>query len=263
MPTFGARPASGASVPHRAAKLDLGRVVRETVRTCREQWRLLLVAGLIVFIPLGFVEALDASLQELDFDDLDDAAFLGVLAVAFGHAGSALLGEVFYAGVVAAGVSQTRRGAQPRLREIARTIPYGRLAVVDVQFALIAAVGLLLLVVPGFIFFVWFVLAGPVVEVEGRRPVAALRRSRELVRGSFWRVVAIVIPLELGTNLLVDVAGSAGHAVLGESFLAEWAGSALGGVVATPIWAATIVVLMYELRALRAPGEGAATEPQR
>lgn len=251
------------AVPDRTAKLNFGRVVRETLRTCREQWRLLLVAGLIVFVPLGFVEALDASLQELDLDDLDDFAFLGVVVVAVGHAGSALLGEVFFAGVVAAGVSHVRAGERSRLREIARTIPYGRLAIVDVLFALIAIAGLLLLVVPFFVFFVWFVLSGPVVEVEGRRPLAALRRSRELVRGSFWRVFAIVIPLELATNALVDVAGSAGHAALGDSFVGEWAGSALGGVVVTPIWAATIVVLTYELIALKAPGEGAAIEPQR
>lgn len=244
-----------------AAKLDLGAVARGIVRTCREQWRLLLVGGLIVFVPLGLVEAVDGRLQELDLDNLDNLALFGVLAVAFGHAGSALLGEVFYSGVVAAGVAETRGRGRHTLRGIARAVPYGRLAVVDVLFALIAVIGLLLFVVPGFIFFVWFVLSGPVVKIEGRRPLAALRRSRELVRGNFWRVFGVVIPLELGTDLLVDGAAAVGHAALGESFLGEWAGAALGGVIATPLWAAAIVVLTYELIALRGPAEAAEPQP--
>lgn len=245
-----------------AAKLDLGAVAHGVVRTCREQWRLLLVGGLIVFVPLGFVEAVDGRLEELDLDDLDDLAFIGVIAVAFGHAGSALLGEVFYSGVVAAGVAETRGGRRHTLPGIARAVPYGRLALVDVLFALIVVVGLLLLVVPGFIFFVWFAFSGPVVKIEGRPPLAALRRSRELVRGNFWRLFAVVIPLELGTDLLVDAAAALGHATLGESFLGEWAGAALGGVIATPLWAAAIVVLTYELIALRGPAEAETAEPQ-
>lgn len=245
-----------------AAKLDLGAVVRGIVRTCRKQWRLLLVAAVIVFIPLGFIEALDASLQELDFDQLDELAFLGVMAVAFGHAGAALIGDVFYSGVVAAGVSEARGGGRHTLGGIARSVPYGRLAIVDVAFALIAGVGLLLLVVPGFVFFVWFVLAGPVVKIEQRRPLDALRRSRELVRGNFWRVFAVVVPLELGTDALVEASGEAGHAALGDCFFAEWAGSALGGVIATPLWAAAIVVLTYELIAVGGPAEDRADGAQ-
>lgn len=245
-----------------SAKLDLAAVARGIVRTSREQWRLLLVAGLIVFVPLGLIEAADSRVGELDLDDLDDLAALGVLAVAFGHVGSALLGEVFYSGVVAAGVSETRGGGAHTLAGIAGTIPYGRLALVDLLFALITVAGLLLFVVPGLILFVWFALSGPVVKIEGRRPIAALRRSRELVRGNFWRVFAVVIPLELGTDLLVDAAAALGHAALGESFLGEWAGAVLGGVIATPLWAATIVVLTYELIALGGTGEGEAAKAQ-
>ena len=236
-----------------AARLEFGVVARGIARTCREQWRLLLAGGVIVFVPLGFVEALDATLQDRDLDRLDELAFLGVVAVAFGHAAAALLGEVFYSGVVASGVSEARGGGHHTLGGIARSVPYGRLAIVDVAFALIAGVGLLLGVLPGIVFFVWFVLAGPLVKIERRRPVDALRRSRELVRGSFWRVLVLVVPLELGTEALAGLAAAACHA-LGDSLWTEWAGSALGAIITTPLWAAAIVVLTYELIALRGPG---------
>jgi hypothetical protein len=237
-------------MPADRPKLDLGEMVRGTLRTCRAQWRLLLVAGLILFVPLGLLEALDARLQGQNVDELSDLAAAGVLAVGFAHAATALLGEVFYSGVVAAGVMEARGGRRPRLGRIARTVPYGRLVVVDLLFALIVLIGLTLLVVPGFVFFIWLALAGPAVEIEGRRPIDALGRSRELVRGSFWRVLAIVVPLELVTDAVFNAAGEGGTRVLGDSLVADWTGSAIGGLLATAPYAAATVVLTYELIAL-------------
>ena len=96
----------------------------------------------------------------------------------------------------------------------------------------------------------WLAVAGPAVEIEGRRPVDALRRSRELVRGSFWRVLAILVPLELVTDAVFDAAGEGGTRLLGDSLVADWAGSAIGGLLATAPYAAAIVALTYELIAL-------------
>lgn len=237
-------------MPASDAKLKLGTVLRDIARTCREQWRLLLVAGVVVFVPLGLIEALDERIQEIDLDEVGDLAALAVVGVAFGHAGTALMGEVFYSGIVAAGVTGTRRGERHTLGAIARRIPYGRLVLVDLLFALIVIMGILLLVVPGIVFMVWFGLAGPIVEIEKRGPLAALRRSRDLVRGSFWRVLAIVAPIGLATNALVDAVGALGSLALGDSLAGDWAGSALGGLLATPLYAAALVVLTYELLAL-------------
>jgi hypothetical protein len=228
-------------------RLRLGEVWRGIGRLYRDQWRLLLSAGLLVFAPLGLVEALDAHFQELDIDQLDDLAAVGVIALALGHAVTSLLGEVFYSGVVAAGVFRSGDGQRPTIRGIAAAIPWWRLVAVDLLFALITTLGLLLLVVPGFVFLVWFALAGPIVEFERRRPVAALRRSRELVRGSFWRAFAVVVPVVLVTNAVVDAVGAAGRSVIGESLLGEWVGSSLGELLATPLYAAAVVVLTLEL----------------
>jgi hypothetical protein len=201
-------------------------------------------------VPLGLIEALDERVQEVDLDEVNDLTALAMVGVAFGHAGTALVGEVFYSGIVAAGVTGMRRGERQTLGAIARRIPYGRLVLVDLLFALIVVVGILLLVVPGIVFLVWFGLAGPVVEIEKRGPLAALRRSRELVRGSFWRVLAIVLPVGIATNALVDAGGELGSLALGDSLAGDWAGSALGGMLGTPLYAAALVVLTYELLAL-------------
>lgn len=59
--------------------------------------------------------------------------------------------------------------------------------------------GIVLLVVPGIIFAVWLTLVPYVVVDEGIGGIAALRRSRDLVRGRFWEIA--------GSNLLSSITG--------------------------------------------------------
>ena len=71
----------------------------------------------------------------------------------------------------------------------------------------------MLLIVPGIVFFVWFSISGPVVKIERRAPRDALRRSRELVQRSFWRVFAIVIPVVFLTDAAVSAVARLGHSI--------------------------------------------------
>jgi hypothetical protein len=236
-------------VPAGHAKLSLAETLRGVVRTCREQWRLLLVAGLVVFIPLGFLEALDNHAGDIQIENIGDIVAIEAILVGLLHAGTSLWGEIFYTGVVAAGVSELMGGRRAGLRHVARVLPYGRLIAVDLLFGLVVLVGLALLVLPGVLFYVWFSLAGVVVKVENRRVRDSLRRSRELVRGSFWRVFAVVIPAELLSSAVVDLGGTIGHGLV-DGFAGEWLGAALGGLLATPLYAVAVVVVTYQLIAL-------------
>ncbi len=60
---------------------------------------------------------------------------------------------------------------------------------VSVLVGLITLAGMFLLVVPGFIFAVWYSLATLVFVLEGVKGYAALKRGKTLVRGRFWAVV--------------------------------------------------------------------------
>ena len=55
------------------------------------------------------------------------------------------------------------------------------------------AVGLFLLIIPGLVLLTWWVLVPAVVVVENSAPVAALGRSKELVRGYGWEVFGIIV----------------------------------------------------------------------
>jgi len=62
---------------------------------------------------------------------LGTAAALAVLAI------TALLGEVFYTGAVTATLTHAHDGRPPTLHEVARSIRYGRLIVVDLLYGVI------------------------------------------------------------------------------------------------------------------------------
>ena len=62
---------------------------------------------------------------------------------------SRCLGDVLYTGIVARAVVSVRLGDHRSLWEIARTLPYLRLAVADVLLAVIVGIGIVALIIPG------------------------------------------------------------------------------------------------------------------
>ena len=135
----------------------------------------------------------------------------------------------------------------PSLREIAREVEYGRLIAIDVIYAVVVAIGFLLLFVPGVVAFVFLALAAPIVEIEGRGVRDALRRSVRLVRGRFWTVLAILLPIELIGDGLTQLLTNLPHHLLGNSFLADWVADVLANLATTPFYAVAAVLLTVEL----------------
>jgi hypothetical protein len=242
-------------VAARGGKLSLRSFLRGDAAVIRAQWRLLLIAALVVFVPVGLLEALDDRIQEVDSDAFTDFQLAALIAIAVVHASTALIGEVFYTGVVAAAVTETRTGTGRSLAHIARTLPYGKLVAADVLFAVAVVLGLVALVVPGILFFTWFALVAPVIELEKRPVLDAFRRSRELVRGNFWRILVLLLVFEVVTSALADGAGSLAGAILGDTLLADWLGAAVAGVLLTPLYAVAVVVIAWELIELESGSE--------
>lgn len=224
-------------------------MIARAARIYRERWRTLLGAGLIIFIPLGGMELLDHELQEpLSHPEAGFALVAAGLAAALGHAAAALLGEVIYAGVVAAMVTGGEGERAPSLRELIRHLPLLRLAAVDLSWVLVVAAGLIALVVPGFIFMAWFALVAPAVEIEDRGIVAAFRRSRELVRRRFWLVFWLIVPVLIGGDALADLGQSISLWGLGEGWLADWIASVIANLISSPPYALVAVLLFLGLR---------------
>jgi hypothetical protein len=219
---------------------------RRIIATLRAEALPLLTVAAIVFVPLSLLEAAGEQL-EIDLDDVTVLEAGGLAIAALVQIGTSLVGEVFYAGVVAALIVEKRTGVRRRLGDVARELPYMRLLAVDLLYSLGVAVFILLLIVPGVLFFTYYAVTAPVVEIEDRGIRAAFRRSRELVRGHFWTVLAILLPVSTVIELLTEADQAAVKALLGHSLLSDWLGTSIVNVALTPIYAVAAVVLTIEL----------------
>lgn len=217
-------------------------------RTYLRWARSLLPLAVIVFVPLGLIHAitLNADAGSLDFGAGGVAIFAlagGLLALA----ATGLVGEVFYAGAVAISLTHPHDGRPPSLREIAAMIDYRALIAVDLIYGLLVSIGLVLLVVPGILAFVYLGLAAPVVEIEHHGIRAAFTRSMQLVRGNFWALCAVLVPIELVGDALIDLATALAQNLLGDSIAAAWLADTLSNVVFTPFYAVAAVLIAIDL----------------
>ncbi len=238
------------------------------VRTARVSWRragYLLLLGAVIFVPLGLVDALTDRIRELHAESPDEVFDLGTVAVIAGlmvQAATTLLGEVFYAGAVGLAMREGEDSPPPALRNVARRLSYGRLIAVDILFGLGTALGLLLLIVPGIVFFGWFALAGPIVEIEDRGVRAAFARSRRLVRGSFWTVVLVLVPIVVASELLAEGLLQLPHLLIHNALFSDWFGEALSNILVSPLYAVAAVLMTLEFSA-RKPDETPETDEGR
>jgi hypothetical protein len=179
--------------------------------------------------------------------DVTSGIKLAALALAVGAVTlTGLLGEVFFSGAIAISLTHPHGEDPPPLREIARRLRYGRLIAVDLAFVGIVAVGLLLGVVPGVLAYVWLGLAGPLVELEGSGPGGALRRSMQLVRGGFWLVFWVLVPIELVGDAIGRGLAALVHDVFGHTFLATWLAESLADAALSPVFAVAAVLLTVD-----------------
>ncbi len=79
---------------------------------------------------------------------------------------------------------------------------------VGVLAGLVVVGGLFLLLVPGIIFYVWFVFSSMVVVFENEKGMNALLKSRELVRGCWWGIFGRLIffaVILIGISIILEM----------------------------------------------------------
>lgn len=97
--------------------------------------------------------------------------------------------------------------------------------VLSVLVGVATGIGFLLLIIPGIILSVWFLFSQFVFVLEGKRSIAAMKASREYVRGKWWQVfyrlvvlllvmLVVYLPAAWLVTLLVPGEGTLVHDVL-------------------------------------------------
>jgi hypothetical protein len=188
-------------------------VVRAAGHLYRRHLLRVAVTALLVFAPLDVLEKVGESVaNELESQSVVLGSLLDAAAVAV--IGLSLLAEIFYAGLLDYTVGATLDAEPPpSIRSIFLRLPYWRLIGTELLAVLVIVVGFLLLVVPGLVALTLFSIAGPVVILEDKGPITALKRSAGLLRPR-WRLAAAVVFLPvLGFGVLESAAG----ALVGES----------------------------------------------
>jgi hypothetical protein len=207
----------------------------------------LLALATIVFVPLGFVDAL---LEQVDTSSLNVtsgfqvAAVLGALAAI---TASGLFGEVFFSGAIAASLTHPEDEESPGFGHLARHISYRKLIAVDLIFVVAVILGAVVFLVGAMVVAVYFYLAGVVVELEKCGVREGFTRSFRLVRGHFWMVAAVIVPIEIVGDAANDALVGAAHHLLGHNLLAAWVGESVGNIVTAPVASVAIVLLTLDL----------------
>ena len=142
------------------------------------------------------------------------------------------------------------RGEAPRdvgsaLRAASSVFP--RVLGAQLLYAAAVLVGFFLLVVPGIYLGVRCYFATQAAAVDGLAPPAAMRRSADLVHGSWWRTLGCL----LLTGLLVGATVEIAIAILGAtgSGALYVAGRVVGQAIAVAVTAVFATLLFYDLQA--------------
>ena len=81
------------------------------------------------------------------------------------------------------------------------------LLVTNILYVLALAVGMVLLVIPGLVLYIWLILSSSVVVLERKSAVTAFKRSKQLGDGSHWRNAGLVLLLAIIMGVISGIAG--------------------------------------------------------
>ncbi|MCI0440489.1 MAG: glycerophosphoryl diester phosphodiesterase membrane domain-containing protein [Chloroflexi bacterium] len=236
------------SRPEGIGKRDLGGLLNETFSIYGRHFQPLVGLVAVVQLPVSLLTLLPR----------EGVAVFTVLAIVSLFASVCVFSATVYA------VGQHYVIGRVRIRACYSRV-YWRIVTLTVITLILGAamalgIGLWLLIFPTVLliaFLVYWSLAIPSVVVEGRKPVPALRRSFQLVRGSWWRVFGIfvvvsLILLGLGILIVAPLALISRFAAPEESNLAsqslQFVGNLLVSVVVPPVAAIAATLLYYDLR---------------
>jgi hypothetical protein len=214
-------------------RIDVGGVIRRVFEIYVDQASVLMPAAAVVFVFTGIIAALLVAASPA----------LALVAVVID-----LVATTLFTGMVVelvADVQDGKRDASPGRLLQAATPVLGQLILVGVVAGIGIVVGFVFIIIPGLILITIWSVAAPVVVLEHPGVFAALRRSRELVRGSGWQVFGVILVLYIlvaAVSLIIEGA-------------AQSAGSGVGivvrvviGVLTAPLTALAASVLYFELR---------------
>jgi hypothetical protein len=232
----------------------------------RHFWKLAKLAA-AVWIPLAIVLIL-VDIYRFTEVNTGELYFVGDTIRSLDHgrlvAGGIAVGVVYTVGSLILVGASLRAASQAYMGEEPEVGPSLRFAAgkllsmfwLAILLVVLLAIGFLLIVVPGIYLAIAWILAMPVLLFEGKGAFKSMGRSFDLIRHHWWRTFGIVIVIGIFSAILGDVIPGVISGLfdgVSKDHFTLWivltdAIAALGPIVTTGIWAATIAVIYYDMR---------------
>lgn len=194
---------SEANAAHGTARATIRSVVWTGLGTYRRSFWAIVIAAVLVFAPIDLLVTLGTTLAR-EFAESSDvlSVFMWTSGTALSVAGTTL-SLVFFSGVVDRIVAVDQKGEEGiPLGEILRRLPTLRLVLASILAAAFTVVGLVLLLIPGFVAMILFAVVGPVIVIEDLGVWQGLKRSASLTsRHALLVIVTVLIPTTLDEEL--------------------------------------------------------------
>src|SRR4051794_35725671 len=230
--------------------LDVGNVLQRVFDIYRDQFGLLIPAALVVFAPIAILNALI----------LDSGFFLGfVLTFVLG-----VIATYLFQGMVVEAARDILDGRRDHtIRSlVSAAAPYiGKLAVAGIVAGIAIGIGFILLIAPGlYLITIWAVIA-PVIVLERTGAFESLGRSQQLVKGSGWPVLGVLVCLVVIQAILAILVQAIFIGILSD-FVGRLLGDLVTRTLIGPLSALAAAVIYFELKRIRGepvPGQEATT----
>lgn len=218
---------------------SVGEILTAAFDLYGRSWRTLIPLVAVVVVPLSILQS--AIGDAIGSDDPWQAA-TGRLLIAI----VSLFATLVVAGAVAWAAAGVLVGRETDLGEAYRfgAARMWSLLLVGVLVGLAVAGGLILLVVPGFIFLTRFSVSVVALVVEGKRGRAALSRSWSLVRGHSWSVFGTWIV----AGFLAGIVNGTLSAPFPDSWFVRGLMAGIGSAITTPFTSLVISLIYFDLR---------------
>lgn len=247
--------------------LGIGEILDVGIKIYRARFRVLITSVAVVLGPVFVLSALirisfpasddlfketqPGATPQIDFDRFGPFIAGTVLIVVLAYLASQVATGACFKAVSGAYLDE-ESGWRESLR-FARS-KLGSLLWLSFLTTVCVMLGLVLCVLPGLYLWLAWSVAAPALLLEDIRGWKAMKRSRQLVKGRFWPTVAVVLLVTLITGIVQAVLVGILAAVVSVSgnevalAIADAIGQTASGVLTTPLSAAVLTVLYFDLR---------------
>ena len=252
--------------PPSLAPLNIADLIDAAIRLYRRNFRVFLGIVAIVYVPMGvFTVFMSYTLGRLAQQVGENPQNMPWELLATGgvmYLGLVLLSMIavpLSQGALAVAVSRRYLNYPASVADAygAIGVRWGPLIGTVLLVGLSATVGMFFCLVPGIYLAVMWIFVTPIIAIEGRPAMEALKRSWDLVHGEFWRVFGTYFLLSM---LVALVGGAVSWPVYGLIFallgqhqaaLAQALGAGIStaaSIVVQPVAITGLVLLYYDLR---------------